>query len=73
MAEYKTIIITNDDDFKRQIKEHFKEHKLPMPKVIKKTGKWGMGDVYAVTAGVFKNKRFCVYEHNGLIHSVRRR
>lgn len=73
MAEYKTIIITNDEDFKRQIKEHFKEHKLPMPKAIKKAGKWANGDVYAVTAGVFKNKRFCVYEQNGLIYSVRRR
>lgn len=73
MSEYKTIIITNDKDFEEHIKEYFRKHKLPKPKAIKKISKWAHGDCYAVTAGMLKNKRFCVYEQNGSIFSVRRR
>lgn len=73
MNEYKTIIITDDKDFEEYIKEYFKEFNLPKPKTIRKVGKWAHGDCYAVTAGMLKNKRFCVYEQNGLIHSVRQR
>ena len=57
-----------------KIKEYFKENKLPKPVTIKLIGPWAHGICYAVTCGLFKLKKYCVYfNEDGEIHSVRRR
>ena len=58
----------------QKIKKHFKEHDLPKPVTIKKIGPWAFGECYAVTCGIFKLKKYCVYFNTaGEIHSVRQR
>lgn len=57
-----------------KIKEYFKKNGLPKPGVIKKIGPWAFGACYAVTCGIIRLKRYCVYFNaNGQIHSVRLR
>lgn len=58
---------------KEKIKEFFKEHNLPYPVTISLIGPWAKGECYAVTCGVFKIKKYCVYFINEEIHSVRKR
>lgn len=54
-----------------KIRAYFKANRLPSPGVIKHIGKWAHGECYAVTCGVFKLKRYCVYCIGEEIHSVR--
>nr|DAQ09669.1 MAG TPA: hypothetical protein [Caudoviricetes sp.] len=57
-----------------KIKKYFKENDLPHPNVINHIGRWAHGECYAVTCGLFKLKKYCVYfNDNGEIHSVRKR
>lgn len=57
-----------------EIKQYFKKNKLPRPNVINYIGKWAHGDCFAVTCGVLKLKKYCVYfDDKGRIHSVRKR
>lgn len=55
------------------IRRYFKENNLPSPGVINYIGKWAKGDCFAVTCGLFKLKRYCVYLINDEIVSVRLR
>lgn len=61
------------DKMDKKIRKHFKDNGLPSPGVIKYIGLWGKGDCYAVTTGLFKLKRYCVYCTDGEIVSVRLR
>ena len=58
---------------KDKIIKHFKENKLPKPRVINYIGKWAKGECFAVSCGVLKAKKYCVYFIDNEIHSVRRR
>lgn len=53
------------------IKKYFKEHDLPKPVTINYIGKWAHGDCYAVTCGLIRLKKYCVYCKGRTIHSVR--
>jgi len=55
------------------IREYFKTHKLPKPVTINYVGAWAKGDVYAVTCGLIRLKRYAVYCIGEEIHSVRER
>ena len=57
-----------------KIKEYFKENRLPKPVTIKHIGRWAHGECYAVTCGLIRLKRYCVYfSEDGEINSVRKR
>lgn len=56
-----------------QIKAHFKAINLPKPISINHVGKWAHGEVYAVTCGIIRVKKYAVYVMDGEIVSVRRR
>jgi len=58
---------------KDKIRKHFKGNKLPKPGVINYIGKWAHGDCYAVTCGLFKITKYCVYCVGNEIYSVRKR
>lgn len=60
-------------DMKEKIRQHFKANKLPKPGVINLIGPWAHGECYAVTCGLVRLKRFCVYCIGDKIHSVRQR
>lgn len=55
------------------IKKYFKEHDLPKPVTINHIGKWAEGECYAVTCGLIRLKKYCVYCKGDVIHSVRLR
>lgn len=57
----------------KKIRKYFKENGLPSPGVINYIGKWAKGDCYAVTCGLFKLKRYCVYCINGEVSNARLR
>lgn len=61
------------DDIKEKIRKHFKAQGLPSPGAINLIGPWARGDCYAVTTGLLRLKRFCVYCIGNEIHSVRQR
>ena len=61
------------DDIKKKIRKYFKEQGLPSPGAINRIGPWAYGDCYAVTTGLLKLKRYCVYCKGNEIHSVRLR
>ena len=56
-----------------KIRKHFKKEGLPTPVTIKYIGQWAKGECFAVTCGLFRLKKYCVYFIKGTIHSVRRR
>lgn len=56
-----------------KIRAYFKANKLPSPSVIRKVGPWARGTCYAVTCGLVRLKRYCVYCIGEEIHSVRLR
>ena len=56
-----------------KIKQYFKDNKLPKPVTIKLIGRWAFGVCYAVTTGIVRARKFCVYFTNGEIVSVRER
>lgn len=56
---------------KDKIRQYFKEHDLPKPGCINHIGKWAHGERYAVTCGLVKLKKYCVYCIGDEIHSVR--
>lgn len=56
-----------------KIKEYFKENKLPKPRQINLIGKWAKGDCYAVSCGLIKTKRYCVYCIGNTVHNARLR
>lgn len=56
-----------------KIRAYFKANKLPKPGTIKLIGAWAHGACYAVTCGLLRLKRYCVYCIGDEIHSVRRR
>lgn len=59
---------------KEKIKKYFKSNKLPTPLTINYIGKWAYGECYAVTCGIIKIKKYCVYfSEQGEIKSVRKR
>jgi hypothetical protein len=55
------------------IKERFKSDKLPKPISINYVGKWAYGDAYAVTCGLFKLSKYCVYFSGDEITHIRKR
>lgn len=58
----------------QKIIEYFKKNDLPKPITIKLVGAWALGDqVYAVSCGLIKIKRFAAYCIDGEVHSARRR
>ena len=61
------------DEMKEKIRQHFRINNLPKPGVINLIGRWAKGDCYAVTCGLFRLKRYCVYCIDNEIHSVRLR
>lgn len=63
-----------DKEYCKKIMRYFKESKMPKPGVINYIGKWAFGECYAVTCGIIRLKRYCVYfDKVGEIHSVRKR
>lgn len=56
---------------KNKIKAYFKAHGLPKPVTINYVGKWAKGDCWAVTCGLVRLKRYCVYFIDDEIESVR--
>lgn len=65
---------TMDDKEKNLIKEYFKRNGLPKPVTIKHIGRWAHGERYAVTCGLVRMKKYCVYfGDDGGINSVRKR
>lgn len=60
-------------DMEDKIRKFFKANKLPKPGVIKLIGKWARGNCYAVTCGLVRLKKYCVYCINDEIYSVRLR
>lgn len=61
------------EEMKEKIRRHFRINNLPKPGVINFIGRWAKGDCYAVTCGIFRLKRYCVYCIDSEIHSVRLR
>lgn len=57
----------------KKIRAYFRAHKLPKPGAIRLIGVWAHGACYAVTCGLLRLKRYCVYCIGDEIHSVRRR
>lgn len=55
------------------IKKYFKENDLPKPVTINHIGKWAYGECYAVTCGLIRLKKYCVYCKGDAIHNVRLR
>ncbi len=55
------------------IKSYFKEHKLPKPITIKIIGDWAFGSCYAVTCGLIRLKKYCVYFKEDEIFDVKER
>ncbi len=64
-------IKASDEAMKKKIRQYFKDNGFPSPGCINLIGKWAKGDCYAVTCGIFRLKKFCVYCIDGEIHSVR--
>ena len=56
-----------------KIIEYFKFYGLPKPVTINLIGNWAHGDCYAVTCGLIRLKKYCVYCTDGKIVSVRLR
>jgi len=56
---------------KDKIRQYFKQNDLPSPGCINYIGKWAHGECYAVTCGLVKLKKYCVYCIGDEIHSVR--
>lgn len=54
-----------------KIRKYFKDNKLPKPGVINHIGRWAKGECYAVTCGLVRLKKYCVYCIDDEIHSVR--
>ena len=61
------------NEMKAKIRKYFKQNELPNTGCINYIGKWARGDCFAVTTGLFKLKKWCVYCIDGEIHSVRQR
>ena len=61
------------DGMINKIIEYFKSHDLPNPITIKYIGPWAFGKCYAVTCGIIKLKKYCVYFKDDEIYSVRKR
>ena len=57
----------------KKIKEYFSKNKLPKPRQIDLIGKWAKGNCYAVSCGLIKAKKYCVYCMDDTVHSVRLR
>ena len=57
----------------KRIKERFRQDDLPRPVTINYIGKWAYGDCYAVTCGLIKLKKYCVYFIGDEITSIRKR
>lgn len=55
------------------IKERFRREILPKPVTINYVGKWAYGDCYAVTCGLIRLKKYCVYFLGNEIKSIRKR
>ena len=60
-------------DMEDKIRKFFKDNKLPKPGAINYIGKWAHGTCYAVTCGIVRLKKYCVYCIDDEIHSVRLR
>lgn len=83
MSKYKTeqttdtvLMISREQDkkYRKKIMQYFKEHKMPKPVTINYIGRWAHGECYAVTCGLIRLKRYCVYfGDDGGINSVRKR
>lgn len=55
------------------IRAYFKENNLPKPVSINEAGEWANGEVFAVTCGLIRLKKYAVYCIGEEIHSVRQR
>lgn len=54
-----------------KIRQYFRVNKdLPSAGVINRVGKWAKGECYAVTCGIFRIKKYCVYCIDNEIHDV---
>ena len=62
-----------DEKMNKIIRQHFKENNLPSPGAINHIGKWANGECYAVTTGLIRLKKWCVYCIGDKVHSVRLR
>ena len=58
---------------KEKIIRYFEENKLSKPGVINYIGKWVHGERYAVTCGLVRLKKYCVYITNSEVTNVRLR
>lgn len=56
-----------------KIRQYFKANGLPSPGAIRLIGPWARGTCYAVTCGLVRLKRYCVYCIGDEVHSVRLR
>lgn len=63
----------DEDKMVTKIREHFRANNLPKPGAINLIGPWARGTCYAVTCGLIRLRRFCVYCIGEEIHSVRQR
>lgn len=61
------------DDMKDKIRQYFRQRGLPRPGAINRIGPWACGECYAVTCGLVRLRRYCVYCIGDEIHSVRQR
>lgn len=59
------------DNVNTKIKTYFKDNDLSKPGKINYIGKWAKGDCYAVTCGLIRLKKYCVYFIGDEINSVR--
>lgn len=65
---------TDTNKIRNMIIDYFKRNGLPKPVTIKHIGRWAHGECYAVTCGLIRLKKYCVYFGNdGGINSVRKR
>lgn len=55
----------------KAIYEYFAENDLPRPRKINFIGKWAKGECFAVSCGMLKTRKYCVYMIDGKVHSVR--
>lgn len=65
---------TDTNKIRNMITDYFKRNGFPKPVTINHIGRWAHGECYAVTCGLIRLKKYCVYFGNdGGINSVRKR
>lgn len=68
------VLIIRGKKMEEKIRDYFQRNGYPKPGVIKHIGRWAHGECYAVTCGLVRLKKYCVYcGDDGGINSVRKR